>query len=53
MTLAPKPDDPGYWARLYSLEVAPDHIKGVDGLVVLRPWVKRSTFSRRARRIWS
>ena len=35
----------GYWTRLYSLEVTPDHIKGVDGLVVLRPWVKRSTFA--------
>ena len=43
--LGPKPSDPGYWARLYSLEVTPDHIKGVDGLVVLRPWVKRSTFA--------
>jgi phosphoglycerate dehydrogenase-like enzyme len=43
--LAPRPDDPGYWARLYSLEITPDHIQGVDGLVVLRPWVKRSTFS--------
>jgi phosphoglycerate dehydrogenase-like enzyme len=43
--LAPKPDDPAYWSRLYSLEVQPDHIRDVDGLVVLRPWVKRSTFS--------
>ena len=43
--LAPRPDDPGYWSRLYSLEVGPDHIKGVDGLIVLRPWVKRSTFA--------
>ena len=42
--LAPRPDDPGYWSRLYSLEITPDHIKEVDGLVVLRPWVKRSTF---------
>ena len=23
----------------------PEHIRGVDGLVVLRPWVKRSTFA--------
>ena len=42
--LAPRPDDPGYWSRLYSLEVTPEHIQDVDGLVVLRPWVKRSTF---------
>ncbi len=43
--LSPKPSDPGYWARLYSLEVAAEHIRGVNGLVVLRPWVKRSTFA--------
>jgi phosphoglycerate dehydrogenase-like enzyme len=42
--LGPKPGDSAYWKRLYSLEITPDHIKGVDGLVVLRPWVKRSTF---------
>jgi phosphoglycerate dehydrogenase-like enzyme len=43
--LAPKPGDSAYWSRLYSLEVAPEHIRDVDGLVVLRPWVKRSTFA--------
>jgi phosphoglycerate dehydrogenase-like enzyme len=43
--LAPRPEDRAYWSRLYSLEVAPDHIRDVDGLVVLRPWVKRSTFA--------
>jgi phosphoglycerate dehydrogenase-like enzyme len=43
--LGPKPGDAAYWKRLYSLEVTPDHIKGVDGLVVLRPWVKRSAFA--------
>jgi phosphoglycerate dehydrogenase-like enzyme len=46
--LAPSKDDPGYWARLYSLEVKPEHIEGIDGLVVLRPRVKRSTFARGA-----
>jgi phosphoglycerate dehydrogenase-like enzyme len=43
--LAPKPDDPSYWSRFYSLEVTPEHIKDVDALVVLRPWVKPSTFA--------
>ncbi len=43
--LAPKPGDSAYWSRLYSLEIAPDHIRDVDGLVVLRPRVKRSTFA--------
>ncbi len=44
MDLAPRPNDPGYWSRLYSLEIKPDHVKDVDGLVVLRPWINRSTF---------
>jgi phosphoglycerate dehydrogenase-like enzyme len=43
--LGPKPGDPAYWPRLYSLEIRPEHIRGVDGLVVLRPWVKRDTFA--------
>jgi phosphoglycerate dehydrogenase-like enzyme len=45
MDLAPKPGEPTYWSRLYSMEITPDQIRGVDGLVVLRPWVKRSTFA--------
>jgi phosphoglycerate dehydrogenase-like enzyme len=47
--LAPSKDDPSYWSRLYSLEVKPEHIQEIDGLVVLRPWVKRSTFAQGAR----
>ena len=43
--LAPRADDPGYWDRLYSLEVCPEHIAQLDGLVVLRPWVTKSTFA--------
>jgi phosphoglycerate dehydrogenase-like enzyme len=43
--LAPRPDDPGYWSRLYSLEVAADHITDLDGLIVLRPWVTKRTFA--------
>jgi phosphoglycerate dehydrogenase-like enzyme len=45
MDLAPRPGDAGYWSRLYSLEVSAEHIRGVDGLVVLRPWVNRRTFA--------
>ncbi len=48
---APRQDDPGYWDHLYSLEVTPDHIADIDGLVVLRPWVKRGTFLRGAQRL--
>jgi phosphoglycerate dehydrogenase-like enzyme len=42
---APPPDDPGYWQRFYSLEVRPDHLAGADGLIVLRPSVRRATFA--------
>jgi phosphoglycerate dehydrogenase-like enzyme len=48
MEHAPQQGDSGYWERFYSLEVTPEQIAGVDALVVLRPWVKRSTFSRGA-----
>src|SRR5205085_1816965 len=41
---APRGDDPGYWKRFYSLEIGPEHIASVDGLIVLRPWVTRGTF---------
>ncbi len=41
----PNSSDPGYWDRLYSLEVKPEHIADVDGLVVLRPWLKASAFA--------
>lgn len=43
--LAPRPDDTTYWSRLYSLEITPDHIRDIDGLIVLRPWVTRATFA--------
>jgi phosphoglycerate dehydrogenase-like enzyme len=46
---APWPNDPSYWTRFYSLEVTPEQIAEVDGLIVLRPRVKRSTFAAGAR----
>ena len=48
---APRQGDPGWFNRLYSLEVTPEHIAEIDGLVVLRPWVKRSTFARGAQNL--
>src|SRR5262249_6310711 len=42
--MAPRPDDPSYWDRLYSPRVDPRHIADVDGLVVLRARVRASTF---------
>jgi phosphoglycerate dehydrogenase-like enzyme len=44
MDHAPNRNDPTYWDRLYSLEVKPEHIANIDGLMVLRPWVKASVF---------
>jgi phosphoglycerate dehydrogenase-like enzyme len=44
----PRAGDPSYWQRFYSLRVGPDHVEGVDGLIVLRPWVTRDTFARGA-----
>ncbi len=46
--LAPGADGKAYWAKLYSLEVQPEHIKNVHGLIVLRPWVKQSAFAQGA-----
>ena len=46
--LAPVSDAPTYWDRLYSLNVTPEHIADVDGLIVLRPWIKRVAFARGA-----
>src|SRR4051812_22711744 len=45
---APRPGDQEYWERFYSMEVTADQIVGLDGLVVLRPSVRRDTFSRGA-----
>jgi phosphoglycerate dehydrogenase-like enzyme len=39
---APRPSDADYWRRFYSLEVTAEQLAGVNGLVVLRPWLKRA-----------
>src|SRR4051812_41012718 len=46
---APRPADPDYWQRFYSLQMTPEQIEDVDGLIVLRPGVSRSMFARGAR----
>jgi len=48
---APSADSEGYWSRLYSLQVNASQIQDIDGLVVLRPWVKRDVFSQGAERL--
>jgi phosphoglycerate dehydrogenase-like enzyme len=38
---APQPGDRDYWQRFYSLEVQASQLADLDGLVLLRPWLKR------------
>lgn len=38
---APRPGDTEYWNRFYSLEVLADHLANLDGIVILRPWLKK------------
>jgi phosphoglycerate dehydrogenase-like enzyme len=45
---APRSADPEYWRRFYSLEVMPDQVAGLNGLIVLRPYLKRATLARAA-----
>lgn len=42
---APRANDPSYWDDLYSMELKPQHLRGIDGLVVLRPYIRASAFA--------
>jgi phosphoglycerate dehydrogenase-like enzyme len=42
---APRAGDADYWKRFYSLEVTPEQLVGVNGLIVLRPAVKRAALA--------
>jgi phosphoglycerate dehydrogenase-like enzyme len=42
---APRPGDADYWKRFYSLEVTPEQLAGVNGLIILRPHVKRAALA--------
>ena len=48
---APQPGDREYWQRFYSLEVLPRHLADLDGLVVLRPWIKRPALDAASERL--
>jgi len=37
----PQPGDAQYWNRFYSLQMTAEQLAGVDGLILLRPWLKR------------
>ena len=45
---APAAGDPSYWERFYSLQMTADQIAGVNGLIVLRPYVTPAMFARGA-----
>jgi phosphoglycerate dehydrogenase-like enzyme len=45
---APLPGDATYSERLYSLHVTPEHVAEANALIICRPWVKPSAFSRGA-----
>ena len=38
----PQPGDAAYWARFYSLEMTAPQLQNVEGLILLRPWLKRA-----------
>jgi phosphoglycerate dehydrogenase-like enzyme len=42
---APQPGDHHYWERFYELEIIPEHLAGIDALVVLRPALRRAAFA--------
>ena len=42
---APPPGDSGYWDRLYSLRIEPQHVAMANGIVIFRPWVPATAFA--------
>jgi len=44
MEHAPRANDRSYWDNLYSMEVKAEHLKGMDGLIVLRPYIRALAF---------
>ncbi|MDO8303493.1 MAG: NAD(P)-dependent oxidoreductase, partial [Sedimentisphaerales bacterium] len=40
-----------FWSQLYSLKIEPQHIVDANGLVVIRPYVKPSTFAEGAKNL--
>lgn len=41
----PQPGDKEYWDRLYSMAIEPRHVARANGIVIFRPWVRRSAFA--------
>ena len=47
----PKAGDESYQEKLYSLKLTPEHVASAEAIVVLRPWVPASAFTRGATRL--
>jgi len=45
MDHAPRKGDASYWDQLYSMALEPAHIRDVDGVMVLRPYVRANVFA--------
>jgi phosphoglycerate dehydrogenase-like enzyme len=41
----PRAGDPAWWDRLYSMQVSAEDLAGLDGLIVLRPGVRREAIA--------
>jgi phosphoglycerate dehydrogenase-like enzyme len=48
---APRPGDREYWNRFYSLEMSAEQLAGADGLILLRPCLKRQVLEAVADRL--
>ncbi|MEP6987862.1 MAG: NAD(P)-dependent oxidoreductase, partial [Chloroflexota bacterium] len=40
MDHAPRANDPSYWDNLYSMQLSAAHLRNMDGLIVLRPYIR-------------
>jgi len=49
--LSPRAGDAEFWQKFYSLEVTVQQLAATDGLIVLRPWVKRAAIAASAERL--
>jgi phosphoglycerate dehydrogenase-like enzyme len=47
----PRPNDPTYQDRLYSMQLLPEDVTAADAIVICRPWVKPSSFAAGAERL--
>jgi phosphoglycerate dehydrogenase-like enzyme len=44
MDHAPRANDQTYWDNLYSMQLSAAHLRDIDGLIVLRPYIRAHAF---------